>query len=87
MPGNREPRPKAPGEEENPKFSFAPLVGALTKTLGRISVALTNLLTFLALSLAAAPQARGKRRRAFAHIVAILIIIIIILVILIILTI
>jgi len=58
----------------------------LSKTLGRISTALTNLLTFLTLPLATVFQARGKRRHAFAHIVAILVIIIIILIILIILT-
>lgn len=58
----------------------------MTKILGRIFRALTSLLTFLALTFPTVSQIRGKRRRAFAHIVAILVIIIIILIILIILT-
>ena len=53
---------------------------------GRISTALTNLLAFLIPSLTTVSQIRGKRRHAFAHIVAILVIIIIILIILVILT-
>ena len=63
-----------------------PHVPPLTKILARISVALADMLTFLILSLAPVSRILGKRRRAFAHIVAILVIIIIILVILIILT-
>jgi len=58
----------------------------MNRTLGRISAALTNLLAFLALSFSSVSQTRVKRRRAFAHIVAILVVVIVILVILIILT-
>ena len=49
-------------------------------------MALASLLALLTLSLTKVFQVRGKRRHAFAHIVAILVIIIIILVVLIILT-
>jgi hypothetical protein len=58
----------------------------LIKSVGRVFTALAGMLTFVTLFLAAVSQILGRRRRAFAHIVAILIIIIIILVILIILT-
>ena len=58
----------------------------MTNTLGRISMALNSLLTLFALSFPTVSQIPGRRRHAFAHIVAILVIIIVILVILIILT-
>ena len=59
---------------------------ALAGILKRASIALASLLTFLALPLATVSHVASKRRRGFAHIVAILVIIIIILVVLIILT-
>jgi len=58
----------------------------MNTTLGRISAALANLLAFHTLSFSNFSQIHARRRRAFAHIVAILVVIIVILVILIILT-
>ena len=49
-------------------------------------MALSDVLTFLTLSFATVFQTLGRRRRGFAHIVAILVIIIVILVILLILS-
>ena len=58
----------------------------MTRISDRILTALGSLLAFVALLLAPVSRTWSKRRRGFAHIVAILVIIIIILVVLIILT-
>jgi t-SNARE complex subunit (syntaxin) len=62
------------------------LVNTLTDTLVSIRIALVGLLAALVSASTGQPEIRIRRRRAFAHIVAILVIIIVILVVLLILS-